>query len=67
MYGARAEIHGARVVRSASDTLQQLTLLHDHKLQRTVCEIYEQDFVCLGYPLPRACWPHVEPPVASTR
>jgi hypothetical protein len=67
MYGARAEIHGARISRSASETLQQLALLQDHKLQRTVCETYAQDYACLGYPLPRACWTHVQPLVPSTR
>uniref|UniRef100_A0A7S0N7I3 Sulfotransferase n=1 Tax=Pyramimonas obovata TaxID=1411642 RepID=A0A7S0N7I3_9CHLO len=49
--------YGAHEQRNTQSKLQSKNeeLAQDPVVQRAVCEIYAQDYVCLGYPLPPAC------------
>ena len=52
----RAERVAAQKPRGVPSAAVLRTLLErDPALMQTVCNIYVQDFVCLGYPLPSAC------------
>ena len=52
----RAERVAAQKPRGVPSAAVLRTLLErDPALMQTVCNIYMQDFVCLGYPLPSAC------------
>ena len=60
----KAERVAAQKPRGVPSAAALRTLLeHDPALMQTVCNIYMQDFVCLGYPLPAAC--KLLPPRAS--
>jgi hypothetical protein len=52
----KAERVAAQKPRGVPSAAVLRTLLeHDPALMQAVCNIYMQDFVCLGYPLPSAC------------
>ncbi len=72
-YGKREDACPLRVERSASDKPRAVPsrsalwrlLEEEPSLLQSVCNVYMQDFICLGYPLPRGC--ELQPPRAATQ